>query len=907
MNLKMIWMQNTTRSYPIHHLQAALQCSGELNGKSYLRFVYLSLRKNPENPLSLLGQYSDDELDDVPNKAKGESPDKTQATESPNKQLEEGEIGENEELSYEKADDHNRQNDSVSPSASQVVNDDLMNTSDTFDEKKHEDVEKEDPASLASDDQTAGDVSLSWKMVLHEESNRYYYWNTVTGETSWEIPEGLVQGTALTDVPESLRKDMKEIASGDVYNATVSADEFSAGHGVGYTNGVTEMKMVYEQVVPEGQSLELSKGDDNQLLGNSLLVGALPCETPNLGNYILPEQYNAVGSLTLGSYAVHDHNVVGTEESAHLPSHLVQHCETLLENLKMRQGSCIDPDRDQSIILSRYVSEIEVRLSDIRALLPYGSSLLPFWVHTERQLNQLANSVNSEIGKENNKINGSYINSSKETHVLRKGTGDDTKADTTLTKLSPEISSGITNEDDTSVGTLKSSLDKEFNGSSFNVAKTSMPDPIIHPHFDMEGGTKVCATDLHENSSSKLDSQAVEDVDMDIDMEVEADTGGPLEDPSKLVQPSTSIIGESLVPYSESFIPPPPDEEWIPPPPPDDEGIPPPPPDEPPESLCPLPPPSELEGVQAIYGQQYNMNYADSNVNYYENGSTMASGSSFYEHDSSHIAAVSLPVCFATNQQPIALPNPADTAVYYGPLADTIGSSSSQSSASFADCNSHSALEMTLSGTFLNQASSASVVSAPATVSAKHHASVPSYSATETATLASDTLAAVSEASAAISKTKASRMKKPKVSVGSSLRSNKKVSSLVDKWKAAKEELEEEEERYESPLEILEKKRQREIEDWRAQQIASGEAKENANFQPLGGNWRERVKRRRAKKEAATETPSVPIIKEIKQPDLKALAKDLPPSWQVYWDDSSKQIYYSNSSTSETTWTRPTQ
>jgi len=27
------------------------------------------------------------------------------------------------------------------------------------------------------------------------------------------------------------------------------------------------------------------------------------------------------------------------------------------------------------------------------------------------------------------------------------------------------------------------------------------------------------------------------------------------------------------------------------------------------------------------------------------------------------------------------------------------------------------------------------------------------------------------------------------------------------------------------------------LQQWRAQQIATGEAKENANFQPLGGDW----------------------------------------------------------------------
>ena len=37
------------------------------------------------------------------------------------------------------------------------------------------------------------DVTSQWKMILHEESNQYYYWNTLTGETSWEIPAVLSQ------------------------------------------------------------------------------------------------------------------------------------------------------------------------------------------------------------------------------------------------------------------------------------------------------------------------------------------------------------------------------------------------------------------------------------------------------------------------------------------------------------------------------------------------------------------------------------------------------------------------------------------------------------------------------------------------------------------------------------------
>lgn len=57
-------------------------------------------------------------------------------------------------------------------------------------------------------------------------------------------------------------------------------------------------------------------------------------------------------------------------------------------------------------------------------------------------------------------------------------------------------------------------------------------------------------------------------------------------------------------------------------------------------------------------------------------------------------------------------------------------------------------------------------------------------------------------------------------------------------WKAAKEELNDsEEEEEEEDYGILDRKRRREIEEWKSRQIASGEAKDNANFQPLGGDW----------------------------------------------------------------------
>lgn len=37
--------------------------------------------------------------------------------------------------------------------------------------------------------QVSGDVISGWRIVMHEESHNYYYWNVETGETSWEVPD----------------------------------------------------------------------------------------------------------------------------------------------------------------------------------------------------------------------------------------------------------------------------------------------------------------------------------------------------------------------------------------------------------------------------------------------------------------------------------------------------------------------------------------------------------------------------------------------------------------------------------------------------------------------------------------------------------------------------------------------
>ncbi|XP_063294117.1 formin-binding protein 4 [Pelobates fuscus] len=83
-------------------------------------------------------------------------------------------------------------------------------------------------------------------------------------------------------------------------------------------------------------------------------------------------------------------------------------------------------------------------------------------------------------------------------------------------------------------------------------------------------------------------------------------------------------------------------------------------------------------------------------------------------------------------------------------------------------------------------------------------------------------------------KTKKEKVKKSKV----------KMPSLVQKWQSIQKELDEEE-LSSSSDEDRSVSNQKRIEDWKNQQLNSGLAEKNANFEALPDNWRERLKRRK--------------------------------------------------------------
>ncbi|GAB4845895.1 hypothetical protein Ancab_024899 [Ancistrocladus abbreviatus] len=507
------------------------------------------------------------------------------------------------------------------------------------------------------------------------------------------------------------------------------------------------------------------------------------------------------------------------------------------------------------------------------------------------------------------------------------------------------------------------------------------------PYVEQESGCKYPGN-TGEDDSTKAEGTVpahidckpgiqTSEVDMDVDMEVDdtdisipatTEAGGKGVTPSHIAQSSPPIESDLLLPGDEFVVPPPPEEEWIPPLPPDNEGIPPPPPDDLPEAFCPPPPPSDLEPGQSVsYAAGYSLTYSDPNFTYYGGPTSETPSTSFYGHaEGCHIAVTNPPIYYETVpslhcEEAAVVNNPVEPTLYYSlqngvvptaPVVTTVESSGSRVASALLTYDGpssvhvgtvNSQLDVIYDGTssvHVGTEVASSLVSFYFICSFNFSNVLLGGECLGAFNVAVPGTSAVSGLSTVPAKgqSKASRGKKRKVSVVSSLKSNKKVSSLVDKWKAAKEELhEQEEEEPENALEILEKKRHREIEEWRAQQLASGEARDNANFQPLGGDWRERVKRRRAQKTTSVETSPDPTACENKQPDLTELSRDLPPGWQVwalgvesdntrsktqpensciksdprpdqaYLDESSGQVYYGNALTSETSWSRPTQ
>ncbi|KAI5408943.1 uncharacterized protein LOC127084702 isoform X1 [Lathyrus oleraceus] len=865
-----------------------------------------------QNPLLLLGQYSDDEVDE--GSSKGPNDTEVHSHEEANDVLGEGSKDLDISVSVDSVAQNNGLQDTMQNSTSMDVKYSEENGSDVALGNMQNGMVSQDlmNASEHFHDQDGSGVSSGWKMVMHEESQLYYYWNVETGETSWEVPQVLIQADHLTNdplPPASVNNKTNSATVGVDDSNMLSAPMLSTSAAFTIDGTVKSSATSHKDLHDHGSQLNGCSGEctnENQysnVHGDDLVKNDGPV------------------SLSYGG----DHSIVSKcsveEQQVEIdfPSRLVQQSESLLEklkSLKKSKGTLQGQD-----FLSTYMLEIEIRLSDFKSLASHGSSLLPFWVHSDRKIKVLESLINDELLQtdilEDGEIEDKHVPVIGELSEQHNGVGKESEVDHNENKesfLTSEVSNGY--QADASAVALKD-MSNKFSCDAQHIPLSISTDS--HMETSLEVNTQIEATINPEESTHEHVYNAGEDVDMDVDMEVEdmnsSENTAAMDasDANDSVQIDQSFQSNSLFEYhsmlpEDAFVvPPPPDDEWIPPPPPDNEPMPqPPPPGD--DQMPPLPPgdplatcyhviPSYTETGQPISYAQYNPSYLGASSEYYGQTAAEVPTSNIYGQITMPPAQLyysAVPNIYSENSQ--VMINPTDPAAAYYKAQDG------------ADLKPIPDVNVSDSGGVGGDDRISSDIPSistsshnPATVSVDGSVSVPPATSEAGADKTTSSLAAKAQ-------TKVVRSRKRAVAVGSSLKSNKKVSSLVDKWKAAKEELLEEEEEPESVLEALERKRQREIEEWRAKQIASGEAKDNANFQPLGGDWREKVRRKRAKaaKEAAGKVEVAIEHSNQKKPDIIELSKGLQSNWQAYWDEASKQVYYGNVVTSETTWTRPT-
>lgn len=878
--------------------------------------------------MSLLGQYSDDDLDDesseMVNHTVVDAPPTdfdNQATVAADKVCEQNTVI-NSSTYHDSPDigQHNLQNGTASTEILHELRESTTTQNDASDANKDL-VEQHISINETPNVQVNGDVCLGWKMVLHEESNQYYYWNTLTGETSWNVPDVLAELTS--EIKNN--NDAK-----GTENAVVGIHESNSPPGVNPEVSVDKQPTVGTSFTDENckteempnlsSHMEVSTDDLSAMPKDSSAVHDVKYMDKGYPDAVCtlhqepasPEKLEAAAGAGSGKHTqnlvVPGEHVSGTD----LCSHLLRLGEFLLERLDTLKGSkgrLIGHDK-----LSKYTVEVETRLSDIKSLSTHASSLLPFWLHCEKKFKQLESAISDEVLQfyESVELNTLEDNENNAVHSEEANTSHDAFVAEVLKEQHGEADNSVT-------------VKNNVHTSNVHVNSPSDSNP--------EGKCEVQEAAVPDVLTPMAMVHSEEDIDMDVEMELEDVVPASATTYPALVQ--QPVWPNHAAEHEGAGIPPPPEDDWIPPPPLDDEPFPPPPPDNepapppPPEVLpetsysVPLPDPTTEPSFS--YATQYNIQYPGSSIDYYGQSNVGVQENNYYAPDPNQLS-VPLPSYYE------ALPNayPATSAAvvnlgehgsYYGLQDETAppvpGFSGVQSSvlyfAASQGCLDSDQIGSNHITATTNGADVSTVDTEPDKKSVQDSLAPVSDQATaiisvpQVSSMSSVPAVPVAVASAVPKvHTKVSKNKKRGTTVVSTLKSNKKVSSLVDKWKAAKEELHEEDDEPENAYEMLEKKRQREIEEWRAQQIASGEAKDNANFQPLGGDWRERVKRKRARlMKKSVEDLAENITNGNQQPDLDKLQKDLPSGWQVYWDDASKQVYYGNSVTSETTWIRP--
>lgn len=173
-----------------------------------------------------------------------------------------------------------------------------------------------------------GDLRLSdgWKAVLHGESGRYYFWNTVTGETTWETPLAVdpeekpsepLQQALVTEANTSVREILPAEACREVGNS-VSDPDGRRYEGDGVSGPVESFNTDDYSVQPAQQVSESLSGEDVPAFGEQVLVSDTQPSAPVSGECSLQNDSEGLASHEEGEVEVQDEgrNQGGCEETS---------------------------------------------------------------------------------------------------------------------------------------------------------------------------------------------------------------------------------------------------------------------------------------------------------------------------------------------------------------------------------------------------------------------------------------------------------------------------------------------------------------------------------------------------------------------------------------------------------------
>lgn len=817
-------------------------------------------------------------------------------------------------------------------------------------------------------DTEENELICEWEAVLHKESSEYYYWNKFTGVTTWEKPATYAEFEARKAKGLQNRVEIeKKCSVQDPQSSSEPAHEFSVQEDVSESDDAAvqdakNIELMEEQCVAEIESGQLEgTGRKEASFDHSEKQDASSDHNGGIESGSLSETRESVERVYCSSESVikfsadlqrdpdfsasaatveHDagdaskfkesmslnmvENVVGAEDmnpavgstvSGHTGDRpttadevettdlqnldlknvmeqsrrydhqrLIERGEILVQGFKILAGEAL---RRLSSRL-RLAVESEVRLCDCKAVAKHDSVEKQYWEYMDSQIARLEAILPIEQAAPS-------LETEQQNFISIEDGKPQSRGDGYMHGV------GSTEHEPEAPGSSQLSLPKSERDFKPTIQLRSEDEDMdVDMDVDMEAeddhnfGTSVAAGSVDNNVTNAMalsvpyESSVGQTVmyipTPPLSQVVSYGHMGSLPPEAAYIPPAQSLppmndaplfpvvpIFPSVAPVfpvMQSSVPLPQAESWVPPPPPEDEWVPPPLPDH----EAP-PPPDEDEPPHSS-----------------------ASGQSAVDtfSASSHLAYLSSAV-------------PVNSSSAYYSVGTNLSSQETPSTDRPSDGGKFGAIELDTGTAHINgnAVPSSGVSILPADTSTK--------------------------------KSTKGRVKKRSHSaaVGASLMSNKKVSTLVNKWLAAQEELHSSDEADEDKdmfdVEALERKRQKEIEEWRHQTLASGGALENANFQPLGTlDWRERVKKAKEASKLATKKGKSAKSEESqkeptnvsdessldadkvavnttppKRPDLKELTKGLPAGWQAFWDAESCEVYYGNVKTSETSWDRP--